>query len=164
MTYDVQIDRLPIYALFDLKGPQKELRTWTKGALKFPDAPNTLSRRGSVVLCHLGPKRWLLRDDLRNETSHSETLKPDEATTNISIVRVSDTQTFFSITGPDALEVMSIGCTLDLHPSVFGPDTVSYTEFFGIKALVLRCDGGFECAVEQSYGNMIEDFLTRAIA
>ena len=51
MTYDVEIDRLPIYALFDLKGPKKALSDWTKGKLKFPDAPNTLTRSGSMILC-----------------------------------------------------------------------------------------------------------------
>ncbi len=164
MPYDARIDRLPIYALFDLKGPKEALAAWSKDTLEFPNGPSRLKRRGSAALCHIGPNRWLLRDDLQNEAALSETLRPQDAPAEISIVRVSDTQTFFRITGPDALEVMSIGCTLDLHATVFGPDAVSYTEFFGIKALVLRCEGGFECAVEQSFGNMIEDFLTRAMA
>jgi sarcosine oxidase subunit gamma len=164
MTYDAHIDRLPIYALFDLKGPQDALSDWAKGALDFPNGPNTLKHKGSATLCHLGVNRWLLRDVLANEAALMTALRPADAPADISIVRVSDTQTFFRITGPDALEVMSIGCTLDLHSLVFGSDAVSYTEFFGIKALVLRCEDGFECAVEQSFGNMIEDFLTRAMA
>ncbi|MFV2054038.1 sarcosine oxidase subunit gamma [Aliiroseovarius sp. YM-037] len=164
MTYDARIERLPIYALFDLKGPQKELNAWCKDRLSFPNDPNTRTRNDSASLCHIGPNRWLLRDALENEAALIDALKPETAPAEISIVRVSDTQTFFRITGPDAAEVMSIGCPLDLHDAVFAPDASSYTEFFGVKALVLRCEDGFECAVEQSYGNMIEDFLTRAMA
>ena len=164
MTYDARIERLPIYALFDLKGPQKELNSWYEGKLDFPERPNTLKRNNSTSLCHVGPNRWLLRDALENEAALTDALKPETAPAEISIVRVSDTQTFFRITGPDAAEIMSVGCPLDLHDAAFGPDAVSYTEFFGVKALVLRYEDGFECAVEQSYGNMIEDFLTRAMA
>ena len=164
MTYDAKIDRLPIFALFDLKGPQEALSKWAKDTPAFPKGPNKLTHKASATLCHIGPRRWLLRDDLENEATWSASLNPEEAPADISIVRVSDTQTFFRITGPDASEVMSIGCTLDLHPAVFADDAVSYTEFFGCKALVLRCEHGFDYAVEQSFGNMIKDFLNRATA
>lgn len=79
-------------------------------------------------------------------------------------MRVSDTLTFFDITGPDAGEIMSIACPLDLHHTVFGDLDVTFTEVFGLKALLLRAIGGFEFAVEQSFGDMIADYLARATA
>ena len=165
MPYDVQIDRLPIFALFDLKGPSGALAAWAGGALPtLPGAPNTLSRVEGAVLCHLGPERWLLRADIGAEPGLEAALRPGLAPPEISIVKVSDTLRFFRVTGADAAEVVSIGCPLDLHPRVYGADAVSYTEFFGLKAFVLRCDGGFEVAVEQSFGDMIADYLARAMA
>ena len=80
MTYDAHIERMPIYALFDLKGPKKDLGDWSKGTLDFPDKPNTLKRVGNAILCHVGPDRWLLRDSLENEVALTKTLKPDDAT------------------------------------------------------------------------------------
>jgi sarcosine oxidase subunit gamma len=106
----------------------------------------------------------LLRADIACEDALTTGLRPADAPPDISIVRVSDTLTFFRITGPDAAQVMSIGCPLDLHPDVFLGDAVSYTEFFGLKALVMRCDDGFDCAVEQSFSDMIADYLERATA
>ena len=163
MPYDAEIDRLPICALFDLKGPALALAAWAPDLSAFPDAPNTLTRKGAEVLCATGPNRWLLRADITREEALNSALRPAEAPPEISIVRISDTMTFFRITGPDAGQIMSIGCPLDLHPSVFEPDAVSFTQFFNLRALVLRCEGGFDCAVEQSFGDMVADYLSRAM-
>ena len=164
MPYDAHIDRLPPFALFDLKGPSDALAAWAAALPNFPETPNTLTRDGDDLLCFTGPNRWLLRAPLDREDGLEAALCPAKAPPEISIVRVSDTLTFFRITGPDATQVLSIGCPLDTHETVFGPDAVSYTEFFSLKALVLRCDRGFDCAVEQSFGDMIADYLNRAMA
>ena len=164
MPYDAQIDRLPPFALFDLKGPKDALSDWAPTLPAFPETPNTLTRSGADDLCFTGPNRWLIRAPLDREEVLETELRPTDAPPEISIVKVSDTLTFFRVTGPDAAQVLSIGCPLDIHPDVFGPDAVSYTEFFGLKALLLRCEGGFDCAVEQSFGDMIEDYLSRAMA
>ena len=164
MPYDATIERLPIFALFDLKGPQDALRDWAPGLPDVPDAPNTLTRAEGRALCHIGRNRWLLRAPLDQEEALLAALRPAEAPPDISIVRVSDTLTFFRIEGPEAARVLSIGCPLDLHVQVFGENAVSYTEVFGLKALVLRSDQGFDCAVEQSFGDMVADYLSRAMA
>ena len=130
----------------------------------MPASPNTLTRKGKVELCFTGPNRFLLRAPLDLEIALETALRPDTAPPEISIVRISDTLTFFRVVGPDAAQVLSIGCPLDTHPKVFGPDAVTFTEFFGVKALVLRCDDGFDCAVDQSFGDMIADYLSRAMA
>lgn len=164
MAYTVSIKRLPIYALFDLKGSKSALNRWVGDGLpNFPDTPNHLNRCDDVALCSIGPCRWLLIADLDQEAILEGKLKPDRAPPDISIVRISDTQTFFQVTGEDAEQVLSIGTPLDLHPAVFGDDAVSRTEFFGVSALMRRTTGGFEVAVEQSFGDMIEDYLTRAL-
>ena len=76
---------------------------------------------------------------------------------------MSDTLTFFRVTGPEAAEVLSIGCPMDLHPDAFAADGARYTEFFGLKAFVARSDDGFDLAVDQSYGVMTRDYLLRAL-
>ncbi len=164
MPYDAKIDRLPPFALFDLKGPPDALTAWAAGLPNLPQPPNTLTRDGESALCLTGPSRWLLRAPLDHESTLEAWLRPTEAPPEISIVRVSDTLTFFRVTGSQAADVLSIGCPLDLHPQSFGADAVSYTEFFGLKALVLHCDDGFDCAIEQSFGDMIADYLCRAMA
>ena len=164
MPYDAQIKRLPPYALFDLKGPSEVLSDWCASLPSFPEKTNTLSHENGSDLCHIGPERFILRAPIENEDGLIETLRPEPAPPEISIVLISDTLTFFRITGPDATKVVSIGCPLDLHDSAFAEDAVTNTEFFGVKAMILRCNDGFEIAIEQSFGDMIADYLARAMA
>ncbi|WP_372574810.1 sarcosine oxidase subunit gamma [Ruegeria jejuensis] len=163
MRYDVTLQRCGLNAVFDLKGAADALRNWVGGTLPpFPEYPNTRTARGGVELYHIGRDHWFARAPLAQEEVLEAQLQPASCPAEISIVRVSDTLSFFRVTGPDASQVMAIACPLDLHESVFGADAVTYSELFGLKALVLRCAGGFECAVEQSFGDMVEDYLTRS--
>lgn len=163
MPYDVTFTRLETQALFDLKGRREAVQEWAGDTLPpFPDQPNSKTEAGSATLMFIGPDHWLLRADLTREAALEATLRPAEAPPEMSIVRVSDTLAFFRVIGPEASEILAIACPMDLHESRFGPDTASFTEAFGIKALVTRCEGGFEVGVEQSFGPMMLDCLTRA--
>ncbi|WP_420395646.1 sarcosine oxidase subunit gamma [Nioella sp.] len=162
MPYDVTFERLEAQALFDLKGRQEALGAWAGEALPpFPERPNSKTEAGGATLMFIGPDHWLLRADLDREAPLEAALRPSEAPPEISLVRVSDTLAVFRITGPDAAEVMAVACPMDLHASRFGPDGSSYMEAFGLKALVTRCAGGFDVAVEQSFGPMVNDYLSR---
>ena len=161
--YVAAVERLAGSALFDLKGPQAALADWAAELPAFPQGPNRRIAAGGAMLCHVGPGRWLLRAALADEAAWEAALRPAQAPPKISVVRVSDTMVFFRVTGPDADQVMAVGCPLDLHPSVFGEEAVSFTEFFGLRALVMRCKRGFEVAVEQSFGPMLGDYLGRVL-
>ncbi|MCV2866352.1 sarcosine oxidase subunit gamma [Defluviimonas sp. WL0075] len=161
----MKIHRQEISALFDLKGDPDALRQWAGRILPaFPDAPNRKSVSDRDSLYHIGRNHWILRAEIEREEPLSAALKPDAAPADISIVRISDTLTFFDVTGPDAAQIMAIACPLDLHPATFGDTAVTFTEVFGLKALLCRVADGFEFAVEQSFGNMVSDYLARATA
>ena len=163
MSYDVTIERMGPCALFDLKGARDAVADWSGEVLPgFPGTPNRRTERDDTELFHIGRDHWLLRTGLEREEALIAALRPDEAPSGISIVRISDTLTFFGLSGADAGQVMAIASPLDLHPSIFPQDAVSFTEAFGLKALVLRRAGGFEMAVEQSYGDMVADYFARA--
>ena len=163
MSYDVTIQRCGLTALFDLKGAPDAIQDWIGDALPhLPDRPNTRADEDGTDLYHIGRHHWIVRAPLSQEDALEARLKPSDCPAEISIVRVSDTLTFFCLTGPEVSEVMAIACPLDLHETEFGTDTVTYTEVFGLKALVLRCEDGFEFAVEQSFADMVGDYLNRA--
>ncbi len=165
MSYDVTIQRCGLTALFDLKGAAEAVGAWAgDGVPRFPDRPNHRTEQDGAELFHIGRDHWILRAPLDQEEALETRLNPTGCPADISIVRVSDTLTFFRVTGADAAQIMAIACPLDLHDSVFGPDAVTYSEVFGLKALVMRYQDGFEFAVEQSFGDMIDDFLARAVA
>lgn len=164
MGYDVNIHRQGLSALFDLKGQPRELERWAGESLPaLPGRPNSRSAKGDDQLFFIGPDHWILRAPIDREDALSAALRPEAAPPDISIVRISDTMTFFSITGPDAHEIMAIGCPLDVQSPGFDQETVTFTEMFGMKALVQRIAEGFECAVEQSFANLMADYLGRAL-
>ncbi len=165
MSYDVNIRRHGPWALFDLKGAAGKVWEWAGDTLPTqPGRPNSRTVKGGFELFFIGRDHWILRAPIEKEAVLNEALKPENCPPDISIVRVSDTLTFFSVTGPQMADVMAIATPLDLHPRQFADDTVTYTEAFGLKALIQRCDGGFEFAVERSFGDMVADCLARASA
>lgn len=165
MSYNVNITRQGISALFDLKGDRDALGEWARNCLPdFPTAPNSLTRANGISLLHIGRNHWVARAGIDRENKLSSALEPEAAPPDISIVRISDTLAFFDITGPDAAAVMAMACPLDLHPAGFGDNVVTFTEVFGLKALLLRVKDGFEFGVEQSFADMIAESLRRATA
>lgn len=76
---------------------------------------------------------------------------------------VSDVLSFYSVQGEDSDQLISIASPLDIHKSVFPANGVSYKEFFGIKALVVRSDNGFDVGVDRSYFDMMGDCFNRAV-
>ncbi|MGI9389478.1 MAG: sarcosine oxidase subunit gamma family protein [Boseongicola sp.] len=165
MSYEATIRRVGAMALFDLKGPQAALSDWAGEALPlFPNTPNTATLKDEAELLFVGRNHWLLRAPLEREAEFETVLRPEISPPEISLVRVSDTQTFFSITGQDADQIMSIASPLDVHPSVFPENGATFSEVFGLKALILKQSEGFCVAVEQSFGDMIEDYFARAMS
>ncbi|MEM7429461.1 MAG: sarcosine oxidase subunit gamma family protein [Pseudomonadota bacterium] len=160
MAYDVTVERLGLSAVFDLKGERAAVGAWLgDDGPEFPSAPNTASFGERAELLWTGPDHWLYRAPLEMEESLLACEVPDE----ISIAHVSDTFAAFMIEGADANEIMSIACPLDLHASSFPENGATYTEAFGLKALVCRRKAGFQLFVERSFGDLLADYLTRAI-
>jgi sarcosine oxidase subunit gamma len=165
MSYDVRIERSGIRALIELQGEPARIAEWAGAALpEFPRRPNTASCRGDICLFWIAAERWLLHAALAREAELLALAPPQTAPLDISVVLVSDTLTFFNIEGQDAAQIVAIASPLDTHSSVFADNAVSYTEAFGLKALLRRIPGGFEIAVESSFADLLADYLARATA
>ena len=165
MTYDVEINQLGLMALFDLKGHRDAMANWCGAAIPaFPEPALCYSAENDMELMSLGRDNWMLRAPVANEDALLGALKPDAAPTEISVVRVSDAFSFFSVTGSEAAEVMAVATPLDIHPDVFPENGAAFTEVFSTRGLILRVDSGFHIGVERSYAPMIADYLARTIA
>lgn len=162
MGYDVRIERLDHSAVIDLKGTKKALFGWNGSQLPaFPDMPNTASLGNGLELYWIGVDHWLLRGPLEVEEDLLQTLGLDSAPIEISAVLLSDTLAFFSITGPDADQILSIASPLDIALSAFSQNGATFSEAFGLKALIVRRTDGYELAVERSYADMTQEYFAR---
>jgi sarcosine oxidase subunit gamma len=165
MGYDLRIERRGIRAIIDLQGEAAGIAEWAGDAFPdFPQRPNTASCRSGICLFWIAAERWLLHAALEREADLLALVPPQSAPLDISAVLVSDTLTFFALEGADAAQIVAIASPLDTHASVFAGNAVSYTEAFGLKALLRRIPGGYEIAVESSYADLLADYLARATA
>ncbi|MGI9258202.1 MAG: sarcosine oxidase subunit gamma [Gammaproteobacteria bacterium] len=164
MIYDVSIETLDRYCVFDLKGTRTDMASRLAGlAITLPESANTLSRSGDIVSCWIGPTQWIL---LAPETTGHELvrkLQPNVSDAKTSVVEISDMLQFFAVHGRDADEVLSVCCPLDTHPTAFPKNAVTFTELSGTKALLLRDTDGFQFAVDRSYADFIDDILHRIL-
>ena len=165
MTYDAHIQQLDLMSLFDLKGKKAALSKWCGATIPaFPTAPLTCEVKTDQELMAVSPDHWILRAPIDQEKGLFAALKPDEAPDDISIVHISDTLTFFEVTGPEAQEVMAVATPLDLHMDVFPANGATFSEVFSVKSLIIRVENGFHIGVDRSYAPMIADYFARTIA
>ncbi|MCR9136101.1 MAG: sarcosine oxidase subunit gamma [Alphaproteobacteria bacterium] len=162
MGYHAHIERLDTSAIIDLKGRKDALVDWKGSDLPaIPERPNTATDANGLELYWIGNDHWLLRAPLDREEDILRTFDPGSAPHDVSAVLVSDTLVFFSITGPDAGQILSIVSPLDIALEAFTQNGVSYSEAFGLKALIIRRTEGYELAVERSYADMAQSYFTR---
>ncbi len=153
-----------MFALFDIKGPKSDVKTLLLSMFdQIPQDPNTLVSKKNKTLMFVGDEHWILRAAAEEEDLIRSQLDPDLIPSNISVVLISDSFTFFSIDGVNAGDIMEISSPLDFDLSIFKEDYVTFSEVFGVRALITRKARGFEFGVDQSFGNMINDYLNRAL-
>ena len=164
MIYDVKINKLGLFCVFDLKGTRTDLASrLAELPVTLPESPNTLSRSGDIVLCRVGPAQWILQAPETSEQQLARELRPEVSDGKTSVVEISDMLQFFAVHGRDADEVLAVCCPLDTHPTAFPKNAVTFTELSGTKALLLRDADGFQFAVDRSYADFIDDILHRIL-
>ena len=163
--YDVRIERLEQMALFDLKGSRSVIEGWCGHTLPdFPDTPLSYNVKDNLELMFLGPEHWILRAPLNMEKALGEVFRPEKAPDEISIVCISDTLAFFSMSGSEILELMSVVSPLDTNLDVFHVNSSLFSEAFLVKALFVRVGDAIQLGVDRSFGPMIADYLARSVA
>lgn len=96
---------------------QLNLRLDRPGDLPLPTAPNTTVVDGEVTFVWLGPDEWLVVGPPGAQRRLTEQL---EAVPGASVVDVSAQRTTLELSGPGTRELIALGCSLDVHPRVFG--------------------------------------------
>lgn len=164
MNYQVTIAATDLHAMLDLKGDSDFLQAWSILAdLKFPKLNNTAEECEGKSVYWIGKQHWLVRAPLDQEQALYSIANSAKKIDEVSAIIVSDATSFISIKGHDADQIISIASPLDVHPSVFPKNGVTYTEVFGIKALIIRCEGGYEIGVDRSFFDMIGDCFGHAL-
>jgi len=100
MVYEVKINRQKISALFDIKGSLLNVKELLASLFqKIPEEANTFISNNGKTLMYIGRDHWILRGPIEEEEELNTLLELGATLLNTSVVLVSDTLTFFSVSG-----------------------------------------------------------------
>ena len=160
----VTITAEPFVAMVDVRLPAEVSGAELLGT-RLPTTPNTWVATAAERAIWLGPDEWLL-----TSTAHvpeeltgraREALRPlGGVVTDVSAQRIG-----IRLTGRRARDVLAKGCSIDLHPVVFGHDRAAQTSV-GLAGVILLAmsDAGeeFLLLVRSSFAGYLADWLLDA--
>ena len=162
MGYQATIKKQAMWAIFDIKGNASAVAKGISDiGLSLPTSANTAYAKNGQHLCWIGEEHWLLLAPVEMEDQLIKRLNPQNSSLDCRIVHVSDAYTLFTVTGDHADDILAIASPLNTRQKNFPKDGVTFTEFFGIRGLVLRWPGGYLTAVERSYADMITAYFDK---
>jgi sarcosine oxidase, subunit gamma len=155
----------PFVAMVDVRLGSVGVGTSAALGVDLPTAPNTWVPTGAGRAVWLGPDEWLL-------TSTTEAPEELEARVRAAVLPlggsaadVSAQRVGLRLTGARARDVLAKGCSIDLHPQVFGRGSSAQTTLgqAGVVLLALSESGDdFAVLVRSSFAGYLADWLLDA--
>ncbi|WP_086559587.1 sarcosine oxidase subunit gamma [Streptomyces africanus] len=164
----IRLAELPFLTQIDVRLDPKGAAADAVGlalGLPLPVDPGTVVRAGELTALWLGPDEWLVvgppggRHDLESRIREAAGDEP------VSVIDVSAQRTTLLITGPRARDLLAHGCSLDLHPRVFGPGRCAQTNLGRTQVVLVARDdprAGFWVLVRSSFAGYLTDWLLDA--
>lgn len=92
-----------------------------------PTEALTVATSGARSILWMGPDEWLVVAPPEDREALPSKLAGALDGQHAAAVEVGESMTVIELSGPRASEVIAKGCTIDLHPSAFGPGRVVRT-------------------------------------
>ncbi len=163
----VQITPRPFVAMADLRvdpaGPGAGAVAAHLG-VALPTRPSTYAEGETITAVWLGPDEWLITSPFRT---------PEELETGLrevvgdggSVVDVSAQRTTLRLRGEHVRDLLAGGCSIDLHPAVFGRGAAAQT-LLGVAGVLLMAldDTGthYQIVVRSSFAGYVTSWLLDA--
>lgn len=164
----VILTELPFLGYINLRGNPKEqefLKTVERTLeVSLPLKPNTGSVVNKVNVLWLGPDEWLLITPSDQETQLSQTLRNSLSRIPASVTDITGSQTLLKLSGQNSLKLIAKGCSLDLHPRVFGSGQCAQTVLAKAPIVVWKPDGtsSYNIIVRRTYADYLAHWLKDA--
>lgn len=137
------------------------------GLATLPTTPGTSVHGTDSTVIWFGPQEWLVTSTQRGGEGLEAELHEAVAAAGGAAVDVSAQRTTVRLRGAHARDVLAKGCSLDLHPRVFGPGAAAQT-MLALAAVVLipLDDKGtdYRIIVRSSFAGYLADWLIDALA
>jgi sarcosine oxidase, subunit gamma len=130
----------------------------------LPTTPSTWVETDEVRVIWLGPDEWLVTSPLRTPGELEAGLR-DAVAGDGAVVDVSGQRVPVRLTGEHARDLLAAGCSIDLHPRVFGRGAAAQT-LLGLTTVVLLAldDTGtsYDILVRSSFAQYLAEWLLDA--
>jgi sarcosine oxidase subunit gamma len=132
--------------------------------LRLPLEPNRFTENDRATALWLGPDEWLLVVPSGTEQTVTKALCQAGRDHFFAITDVSHGHTTVNISGSEAIDTLTKGCSLDLHPSVFRSGCCAQTLLAKAGVVIRRLDGphSFDLIVRRSFAEYLVLWLQDA--
>ncbi|MCF2904187.1 sarcosine oxidase subunit gamma [Octadecabacter sp. CECT 8868] len=159
------VDRAPARGMITLRGDftSSKLKRAVKAATGHAvPKPGRIAGDGHKGVAWMSPDELLLMVPYEDVASTVDNIASDMGDTHYLTVDVSDARAVFSITGPDANEVLARLCPVDLHKDSFAIGGFRRTRLAQVAAAFWRHDTGFDLVCFRSVADYAEGVLQRS--
>ena len=164
----VLLTELPLLGYVNLRvnpNDQRFLKAVEKTlGVNLPLKPNTGSVANTVSVLWLAPDEWLLITPSDQETQLVQTLGDSLGQIPTSVTDITGSQTLLKLSGQSALKLIAKGCSLDLHPRVFGSGQCAQTVLGKAPIVVWKPDetSSYNIIVRRTYADYLAHWLKDA--
>lgn len=162
----VKISELPIMEHFNLRFQisQSELLEQIQNSvqLTIPEAPNTFIIQDNILCAWLGPDEWVVISPPDRADQVAQLLGEATADRFATFTRLGSAQTIVRISGENAIDFLSRGISVDLHPSVFKIGECAQTVMAHANVMILnhtRDEPVMDIIVRRSYADHLWQWL-----
>ena len=156
----------PFVAMVDLwvdpAGPGAAAAAAVLGVDALPTVASTTATAPDTTVIWFGPAEWLVTSTALEPEELESRLRDAVVEHGGAAVDVSAQRTTVRLRGEHARDVLAKGCSVDLHPSVFGPGAAVQT-MLGQAAVVLMplsVDGSdYRILVRSSFARYLAEWL-----
>lgn len=161
----VQIIAEPFVAMADLRlDPAESTAVAAHLGVALPTTPNTWAQGDTTTVIWLGPDEWLVTSPFTTPEELESGLRTAVGGAG-AVVDVSAQRTTLSLRGGHVRDVLATGCSLDLHPRVFGAGSAAQTTvgLAGVVLLALDDTGTrYQVLVRSSFARYLAAWLLDA--
>ena len=163
-----ELQERPFQGHLNLRGDPTDARFLeaVKGVVGFglPLQPNTIAGNRELTAFWLGPNEWLLLTPRDEQTRIGDALRTALGDMFAAVTNVSDGQTMITVRGAHARDLLGKGCSLDLHPRVFGSGRCAQTLLAKAGVVIRPRDDSpsFDVIVRRSFADYLARWLKDA--
>jgi sarcosine oxidase, subunit gamma len=130
----------------------------------LPTDPNTVTVAGDRSALWLGPDEWLVVGPAGSGADTRAELEAVLADAHPSIVDVSANRAVLELRGPGRHDLLSKGCSLDLHPRSWGAGRCAQTLLARVPVILEERPDATRVYVRPSFGDYLVDWILDALA